>query len=47
MIDPIWRRYYSDELCARALSDYQLLLGAALLRMTRLERRIQGQRYIK
>ena len=46
MLDPIWHRYLNEALCARALSDYQLLLGAGLLRMQRLENRIQGFRYI-
>lgn len=40
MLDPIWKRYLSEALCAKSLSDYQLLLGASLLRMERLENRI-------
>jgi hypothetical protein len=47
MVDPIWRRYFNDDLVAKQLSDYQLLLGTTLLRMSKLEHRIQGFRYIK
>lgn len=46
LVDPIWKRYNTLEMSHKILSFYQLEIGAALLLLTNLQRRIQGIKYI-
>lgn len=46
LVDPIWKRYNTLEMSNKILSYYQLEIGAALLILTNLQRRIQGIKYI-
>ena len=46
LIQPIWRRYNTLEMSNKILCSYQLEIGAALLILPNLQRRIQGIKYI-
>jgi len=46
LVEPIWRRHYTLEMCAHVQCLYQLRLGSSLLCLGNLKKRIQGIKYI-
>jgi hypothetical protein len=40
LVDPIWKRHNTIEMTGKILSNYQIGIGAALLSLSKLERRI-------
>jgi hypothetical protein len=46
LIDPVWKAYYTTEMIQRILNIYRVEIGASMIKLTNLQKRIDGMRHI-